>query len=149
MTTKRVLGITNTSTCNQNLHREVRQIFSQRTLIYEVTTASGFWLSLTRKEKLMSDISQVPAWRGGCSFPCRTPSTHSKWSVPQNTDSAGSAPSLCPLPQSLTGLAHTGQGRRKDLHIPPLSLCKSLSKLYHRKLIMRYIVIAHSLSCLL
>lgn len=62
MTTKRVLEITNTSTCNQNLHREMRQNFSQRTLIYEVTTANGFWLSLTRKEKLMSDISQVPAW---------------------------------------------------------------------------------------
>lgn len=150
MTTKHVLGITNTSTCNQNLHREVRQNFSQRTLNYEVTPASSFWLSLTHKEKLMSDISQVPAWWGGCSFPCHTQSIHSKGSAPQNSGSAGSAPEPVPsATESLRGLAHTGQGRRKDLHIPPLSLCKSLSKPYHRRLLMGYFVIAHSLSCLL
>lgn len=46
---KRMLRITNTTTCNQNLHREIRQIFFQRTLNYEVRTASGFWLGLTHK----------------------------------------------------------------------------------------------------
>lgn len=49
MTMKHVLRFTNTITCNQNLHREVRGNFSQRTLNYEVITASGFWLGLTHK----------------------------------------------------------------------------------------------------
>lgn len=49
MTIKVILGITNTTTCNQNLHREVRQNSSQRTLSYKVTTASSFWLGLTHK----------------------------------------------------------------------------------------------------
>lgn len=49
MTIKGVLGISSATTCNQNLHREVRQNSSQRTLNYEVTTASSFWLGLTHK----------------------------------------------------------------------------------------------------
>lgn len=126
MTTKSVLGIANTSTCNQNLHREGRQNFSQRTLNYEVTTARGSWLNLTCKEKLMSDTSQVPAW-WGCSFLCHTQSIHSKWSAPWNSDSAGSAPEpVHSAMQSLTGLAHTGQGRRKDLHLPPCLCVKAI-----------------------
>lgn len=151
MTTKCVLEITKTSTCNQNLHREVKQNFSQRSLNYEVTTASGFWLSLTCKEKLMSDISQVPACWGGWSFPCHTQCIHSKWSAPRNSDSecriCSTAYTLCCGVSNRPG---TYWAREEERLAPfSLSLCKSLSKPYHRRLLMGYFVTACSLCCLM